>query len=105
MRTISSVFALALCAACSGSSLLDRSGPATPLEPTSGPAPAIGDCPVFPADSEWNRDISADAIDSRSGAYMAHMGAGSFKLHANFRSNPMYGLPYAVVGGTQSRLP
>jgi len=104
MRTIPAVFALALCAACSGSSLLDRSG-AAPLPPTTGPAPALGDCPIFPADSEWNRDIAADPIDARSSAYMAHMGAGSLKLHPNFGSNPTYGLPYAVVSGTQARLP
>jgi len=36
---------------------------------------------------------------------MAHMGAGSLKLHANFGSNPTYGMPYAVVSGTQPRLP
>jgi len=103
MLTRSAFFALVLCA-CSGS-LLDRPGAATPLQPISGPAPAIGDCPLFPADNDWNRDISGDPIDSRSSAYMAHMGSGSLKLHANFGSNPIYGLPYGVVGGTQARLP
>jgi len=105
MRTIPGAFALAFCVACSGS-FGDRSGvPGTSLEPSNGPAPSIGDCPVFPAENDWNRDISGDPIDTRSGAYMAHMGAGSLKLHANFGSNPTYGLPYAVVSGPQPRLP
>lgn len=100
MRTITALFAL--CAACSGS-FGER--PGTSLEPSSGPAPSIGDCQVFPAGNDWNRDISGDPIDARSSAYMAHMGAGSLKLHANFGSNPTYGMPYAVVSGTQPRLP
>ena len=100
MRTITALFAL--CAACSGS-FGER--PGTSLEPSSGPAPSIGACPVFPAGNDWNRDISGDPIDARSSAYMAHMGAGSLKLHANFGSNPTYGMPYAVVSGTQPRLP
>jgi hypothetical protein len=103
MRT-TAVFALALSVACTGGSLLDRPQ-GTSLPPVSGPAPSIGGCPVFPEGNEWNRDISADPIDSRSAAYMAHMGAGSLKLHPNFASNPMYGLPYAVVSGSQTRLP
>jgi hypothetical protein len=100
---IAATLALVLCGACSGS-FGDRPG-GTSLEPTSGPAPSIGDCPVFPASNDWNRDISGDPIDPGSSAYMAHMGAGSLKLHANFGSNPIYGLPYAVVSGTQPRLP
>src|SRR5205823_5431769 len=79
--------------------------PGTSLEPSSGPAPSIGACPVFPAGNDWNRDISGDPIDARSSAYMAHMGAGSLKLHANFGPNPTYGMPYAVVSGTQPGLP
>src|SRR5205085_5446377 len=104
MRTIPAAFALAV-VACSGS-FGDRPGvPGTSLQPSNGPAPSIGECPVFPADNDWNRDISGDPIDSRSTAYMAYMGAGSLKLHANFGSNPTYGLPYEVVSGTQPRLP
>src|SRR5205814_1729913 len=72
MRTITALFAL--CAACSGS-FGER--PGTSLEPSSGPAPSIGACPVFPAGNDWNRDISGDPIDARSSAYMAHTGAGA----------------------------
>src|SRR3954470_14780869 len=66
MRTIPAISVLAVCA-CSSGSLLDRSNP-RPLAPPSGPAPVVGECPVFPAGNEWNRDISGDPIDSRSGA-------------------------------------
>jgi hypothetical protein len=111
MRTIA-LCAIAFSVACSGSFGGQTSvptsvpaGPGTALEPSSGPAPSIGTCPVFPADNDWNRDISGDPIDSRSSAYMAHMGSGSLKLHADFGSNPTYGMPYVVVSGTQARLP
>src|SRR5438445_176012 len=68
-------------------------------------APTIGNCTVFPPSNDWNRDITQAPIDARSSAYMAHMGAASLKLHADFGSNPMYGMPYVVVDGSQPRLP
>jgi hypothetical protein len=67
--------------------------------------PAIAGCPVFPADNEWNRDVSSDPIDPNSAAYIAHMNGATRFLHPDFGSNPDYGIPYNVVPGTQPRVP
>jgi hypothetical protein len=66
----------------------------------------IGGCPVFPADNAWNRDISQLPRHPNSDAYIASINAGgnSF-LHADFGSNPDYGIPYMVVPETQPLVP
>src|SRR5207302_8195134 len=101
-RKIALSCALSASIAC-GFPLSDRAAvpsvPGTTPGPATGPAPSIGNCTVFPPSNDWNRDISQDPIDARSSAYMAHMGAASLKLHADFGSNPMYGMPYVVVDG------
>jgi hypothetical protein len=63
--------------------------------------PNGGACPVFPADSVWNADISQLPVDPHSAAWLASMGAGSTNLHPDFGpsgdpSTP-YGIPYTVV--------
>ena len=60
---------------------------------------------MFPAADEWNRDVSSDPTDPRSSAYLAFMGASWRNLHADFGSDPSYGIPFVVVGGSQPRLP
>jgi hypothetical protein len=97
---------LALLAGCG------HSGPAgpTPLPdggacvPQSG-APALGGCPIFPADNEWNRDVSCDPVDERSADYLASMSAGAKLLHPDFGSDPTYGIPYVLVSASQPRVP
>src|SRR5947208_15693281 len=100
MRTITALFAL--CAACSGS-FGER--PGTSLEPSSGPAPSIGSCPVFPADNDWNRDISGGPFDPHTSAYMQHNGWGPLNLHAEFRHTPTHGRPYLARSVAQPRVP
>ena len=73
-----------------------------------GPAPAPGGptlagCPMFPADNEWNRDVSSAPVDPRSDAYLAFMGASWRNLHADFGANATYGIPFVVVGASQAR--
>jgi hypothetical protein len=67
-------------------------------------SPVLMGCPVFPADNAWNRDVSADAVDTRSDAYIASIGADRF-LHPDFGSDPSYGIPWTSVPGTQPRVP
>ena len=76
----------------------------TPLGGTSG-GPTIAGCPVFPPDNPWNRDISNDAVDANSANYIAHMNGNSKFLHADFGSDPTYGIPYVVVSGAQPKVP
>lgn len=66
----------------------------------------LGGCTMFPADNAWNRDISKDAVDQNSTAYIAAINAsGRSFLHADFGSNPEYGIPYVVVPATQALVP
>jgi hypothetical protein len=77
----------------------------TPAAPDAGPpapaGPMLAGCPVFPVDSEWNRDVSSDPVDPNTPTWMTHMGAGTKNLHADFGSNPAYGIPFEVVSGSQ----
>lgn len=92
-----------LLSACGGGG-----GAGSPSAPGGVPAPGAGariaGCQVFPADNAWNRDVSGDAVDPRSGAYIASIGARSF-LHPDFGSDPSYGLPWTTVPGSQPRVP
>jgi hypothetical protein len=71
----------------------------------SGAAPALArSCPIFPASNPINQDISRAPVDPRSAQYIASIGL-SGHLHADFGTNPSYGIPYAVVGPSQPKLP
>jgi hypothetical protein len=60
---------------------------------------------MFPAENDWNVDVSSAPIDRRSEAYLAFMGASWRNLHADFGANPTYGIPFVVVAGSQPRIP
>jgi hypothetical protein len=63
--------------------------------------------PLFPADNPWNTDISHYPVDANSDAYIASIGAG-VGLHPDFGTDwegGMIGIPYAVVPGTQPKVP
>lgn len=101
--------------------------PAPPPAPPPAPAPApagtaYGDfrgaslglgastqgAVAFPADNAWNRDISAEPVDPNSDALIASIGA-STGLHPDFGAG-LYngapiGIPYAIVAGSQARVP
>jgi hypothetical protein len=61
-------------------------------------------CPLFPADDPLNEDISQAPVDPNSASYIAAIGA-SGHLHADFGTNPSYGIPYVVVGPHQPKVP
>ena len=74
--------------------------------PAAPRGPAIGGCTVFPATNAWNRDVSHDPVDSRSGAYIRSIDShGNRFLHADFGGGGHYGIPYGVVPRTQPRVP
>jgi hypothetical protein len=66
--------------------------------------PRAYSCPILPASNPLNRDISKAPVDPNSANYIAAIGA-SLHLHADFGSNPSYGIPYAVVGPHQPKVP
>lgn len=51
--------------------------------------------------------MSDDPVDPRSNAYVASVSDGGDRsfLHADFGSDPAYGIPYVVVGAGQRRVP
>ena len=67
------------------------------------PAPHQYGCPILPPANALNRDISRAPVDPRSADYVASIGL-SAHLHADFGSNPAYGIPYAVVGPHQPKV-
>jgi hypothetical protein len=68
--------------------------------------PAVGNCPVFPADNPWNLDVSALPLDPNSDDYIASISAyGNEYLHADFGAPAEYGIPYVVVDGDQPLVP
>ena len=42
---------------------------------------------MFPADNPWNRDVSGDPVDPRSGAYIARIGAATNRAETVLNSN------------------
>lgn len=63
--------------------------------------------PLMPPDSPWNQDISREPVDPNSDAIIASIGKGR-SLHPDFgtTSNGVpWGIPYAVVPGTQPKVP
>jgi hypothetical protein len=102
-----------LCAAALASLLL-AAGAAAPgaagasraRDPSAAhaPSPHVGSCPVFPASNAHNEDISKAPLDPNSAAYIDSIGA-SVDLHADFGTNPSYGIPYTVVKRAQADVP
>ena len=61
-------------------------------------------CPLFPHEDPLNEEIASAPVDPRSSEYIASIGAAAH-LHPDFGVNPEYGIPYAVVGPRQRKVP
>jgi hypothetical protein len=66
---------------------------------------------MFPPDNWWNLDISAAPVDSGSASYIAFINNGGTRhLHPDFGgeassgSVDIYGMPYAIVDGSEPKL-
>ncbi len=84
--------------------------PTPTVIPSTGSAPNIGGCQVFPANNPWNTDISSYAVHPNSAAYIAKIDSIASNnsqryLHADFGGNGEYGIPYMVVPATQALAP
>ena len=81
--------------------------PATvPVEGATPPAPL----PLLPSDNWWNADIAAAPVDGGSASYIAFINnGGTRRLHPDFggEASPgsvdVYGMPYAIVNGSQPK--
>ena len=81
-----------------------------PSVPIEGAAPTVP-LPLFPPDNWWNQDISAAPVDANSASYIAFINNGGTRtLHPDFGgevspgSAAIYGMPYAIVDGSQPKL-
>jgi hypothetical protein len=71
-----------------------------------GAGASLGGRVLFPADNEWNRDVSRDPVDPASATLVASCGSGA--LHPDFGTvwdGAPNGIPYVVVSGTQATVP
>ncbi|MBI1279888.1 MAG: hypothetical protein GC179_17305 [Anaerolineaceae bacterium] len=73
--------------------------------PTGGSGPTIANCPVFPADNPWNQVVTGLPVHPNSANYIASINSTKQYLHADFGSDPTYGIPYVVVNGSQAKVP
>ena len=74
-----------------------------PFVVTSGPI--LGGCPVFPPDSPWNTDVASAPLAADSAALVGAQAAGH-DVHLDFGDTQSeYGIPYALVGPAQRRVP
>jgi hypothetical protein len=81
-----------------------KRGHGSPQRRTRVKGPHEGSCPVLPASNAINADISKAPIDPSSAAYVDSIGA-SVDLHADFGTNPSYGIPYTTVPRGQQKVP
>jgi hypothetical protein len=65
--------------------------------------PGAPNCPVFPADNAWNRDVSSLPVAADSDTLIASIGLDR-ALHPDFSNQGRYGIPFNVVRGTQNKL-
>jgi hypothetical protein len=70
--------------------------------PTSAPAPRIAGCQVFPANNAWNENVSALPVRSDSSKLVASIDKSRQFLHADFGTDPSYGIPFLVVPSTEA---
>ena len=71
---------------------------------SGGRVPGRVTCRIFPASNPINRDVSRAQVDPNSARYIASIGLGGH-LHPDWGSEPSYGIPYAVVGRHQRKVP
>ncbi len=67
-------------------------------------SPKLPDKRVLPPDNAWNTDISRRPVAPDSAVLIRAIGLDK-ALHPDFGNEAVYGIPYAVVGKTQARVP
>ena len=74
---------------------------AVPAAALAAPPPGTS-CSVLPPDNVWNTDISNLPVNARSAIWLSAMGSATAHLHPDF-GGP-FGIPYAVVAGSHSKV-
>jgi hypothetical protein len=108
--SIAAVVVAALCVAnvvyAAPISIIVGATASKPAKRLTPPGPQIGGCPVFPATNAWNQPIAALPLNPLSAQIISHIQAiGATKVHPDFGENPLYGIPFVVVPGSQPLVP
>jgi hypothetical protein len=104
-RVSSITAALALTAATlAASALLAATSGATSAHVHHASAALEYGCPILPPEDPLNQEIANAPVNPNSAAYVASIGL-SAHLHPDFGTEPSYGIPYAVVGPEQAKVP
>ncbi len=75
-----------------------------PLIVIAARAQSLGGCAMFPADNVWNARVDSLPLDPNSATYITTIGANA-AFHPDFGTNPIYGIPYNLVNGSQPKVP
>ncbi|HMJ10993.1 MAG TPA: hypothetical protein VK524_06275, partial [Polyangiaceae bacterium] len=70
-----------------------------------GGAPSLGSCPIFPANSPWNTDVSGYPLHANSNNFINSIGRTE-TMHPDFGTEwegAPIGIPYVVVPGSEPR--
>jgi hypothetical protein len=107
-NALRSTLAIAVIAVAIPAAFAQQCPAPVPAEGAAPPAPL----PLFPWDNWWNTDISSAPVDGDSANFIAFINnGGTRRLHPDFggEASPgsvdIYGMPYAIVDGTQPKLP
>ncbi len=73
-------------------------------KPVLRQSPQISGCPIFPADNDWNKDISGLPVHQNSQIYIRSIGFNGY-IHPDFGENITYGIPYNQVSETVKKVP
>ncbi|HZY76853.1 MAG TPA: hypothetical protein VFE40_11070 [Jatrophihabitantaceae bacterium] len=87
---------------CAFGAIAGSSSAATPA-PSSSHVPRLAGCPLFPANNPWRKDISHARVSLHSKQWVRSVGLTGH-LHADFGSDPSYGIPYEVVPANQHKV-
>jgi len=100
-------FALCSCALASALAVallpISQARPA-PGDRASASSPVEYGCAILPSTDPLNREIANAPADPNSANYVASIGLTAH-LHPDFGTNRSYGIPYAVVGPRQRKVP
>jgi len=73
----------------------------------SADGPAVGGCPIFPADNPWNIRVDSVPVNARSADWGSSIGATG-RAHPDFgtfwQGEPI-GIPFTTVGAGQPKVP
>ena len=69
--------------------------------------PAVGPCPLLPADNVWNTDVSTLPVNARSADWIASSGGTGRLIHPDWGpsgGSVPYGIPWQLVDGSHQKV-